>query len=97
LLKEAITDLDHIAVMFDPATPSHTPGLEAVRAAGPPLGLRITPIPVRSASDYDGAFATMVAQGAGALLVLSTPLFTAGGAAARRPGAKAQGAIAVRP
>ena len=54
LLKEAITGLEHVAVIFDPATPSHTPGLEAVRAAAPTLGLRITGVPVRSASESRG-------------------------------------------
>jgi ABC-type uncharacterized transport system substrate-binding protein len=78
LLKEAVPDLSRMAVIFDPATPSHGPGLKAVEAAGPSLGLRIQSLPVRSATEYDGAFSAMVRERADAVLVLSTPLFIAG-------------------
>ena len=60
LLKEAVPKLSRVAVMFDPATPSHGPGLKAVEAAGPILGLRIQPAPVRSANEYESAFSAMV-------------------------------------
>lgn len=78
LFKQAIPKLSRIAVIFDPATPSHTPGLKAVEAVGPSLGLTILPVPVRSASEYEGAFAVMVRDRAEGVLVLSTPLFIAG-------------------
>ena len=38
LLKEAVPGLSRVAVIFDPATPSHGPGLKAVEAAGPRWG-----------------------------------------------------------
>jgi putative tryptophan/tyrosine transport system substrate-binding protein len=38
-----------VAVIFDPATPSHGPALKAVSAAGPALGLQVQPAAVRSA------------------------------------------------
>ncbi len=78
LLKEAIAGLSRVAVVWDPATPSHGPGLKAVEVAGPALGLRIQPVAVRSATEYDGAFSAIVRERAGAVLVLSTPLFIAG-------------------
>jgi putative ABC transport system substrate-binding protein len=78
LFKDAVPGLARVAVMFDPATPSHGPGLRAVEAAGPLLGLRIQAVPVRSAAEYDGAFATMVRERADGVLVLSTPLYIAG-------------------
>jgi putative tryptophan/tyrosine transport system substrate-binding protein len=59
-------------------TTSHGPGLKAVEAAGPALGLRIQPVPVRSATENDNAFLAMGREHAGGLLVLSTPLFIAG-------------------
>src|SRR6266540_4220387 len=34
LLKEAVPGLSRVAVVWDPATPSHGPGLKAVEAAG---------------------------------------------------------------
>ena len=78
LLKEALPRLKRVAVVWDPATPSHGPGLKAVEAAGPSLGLRILSVPVPSASEYESAFSTMGRERADAVLVLSTPLFIAG-------------------
>ncbi len=56
LLKEAVPGLSRVAVIFDPATPSHGPGLKAVEVAGPTLGLRVQTVAVRNATEYDGAF-----------------------------------------
>ncbi len=78
LLKEAVPGISRVAVIFDPATPSHGPGLNAVKVAGPTLGLRVQSVPVRSATEYDSAFAAIVRERADAILVLSTPLFIAG-------------------
>jgi putative ABC transport system substrate-binding protein len=78
LFKQALPRLARVAVVWDPATPSHGPGLKAVEAAGPSLGLRILSVPVRSASEYESAFSTMVREHADGVLVLATPLFIAG-------------------
>jgi putative ABC transport system substrate-binding protein len=75
LLKAAISTLSRIAVIWDPATPSHTPGLKAVEAAGHKLGIRIQPLSVSDASQFEAAFAAAAKDHAQALLVLSTPLF----------------------
>jgi len=52
--------------------------LKAVEVAGPPLGLRIQPMAVRSATEFDSAFSVIVRERAGAVLVLNTPIFVAG-------------------
>jgi len=78
LLKEAVPGLSRVAVVFDPATPSHGPGLKTVEDAGPALGLRIQSVAVRSATEYDDAFSAIVRERADGVLVLSTPLFIAG-------------------
>jgi putative ABC transport system substrate-binding protein len=78
LFKEAIPGLSRIAVIFDPATPSHGPGLKAVEDAAPGLGLRIQSVSVRSATEYGDAFLAIVRERADGILVLSTPLFIAG-------------------
>src|SRR2546423_1284433 len=64
LLKEAIPGLSRVAIVWDPATPSHGPGLHAVEAAGRDLGLRLQTLAVRSATDYDSAFAAMTRESA---------------------------------
>jgi putative ABC transport system substrate-binding protein len=78
LLKEAIPGLSRLAVVWDPATPSHGPGLRAVEVAARTLGLRLQSLAVAGPSEYDGAFAAMTRENAEAVLVLSTPVYTAG-------------------
>ena len=78
LFKEAVPGISRVAVIFDPATPSHGPGLKAVKVAGSTLGLQVQSVAVRSATEYDSAFAAIVRERADAILVLSTPLFIAG-------------------
>jgi putative ABC transport system substrate-binding protein len=60
LFKKAAPTLQRVAVLFDPATPSHGPGLTAVEAAGSALGLQIQPGAAPAVSAYDVAFAAMV-------------------------------------
>jgi putative ABC transport system substrate-binding protein len=52
--------------------------LKAVQAAGPSLGLKILPLPVRTETEYESAFSAIVRERADGVLVLSTPLFIAG-------------------
>ncbi len=77
LLKDTVPGLMRIAVIFDPATPSHGPGLKAVEAAGSALGFQIQSLPVRNAAELDSAFAAMARERAGAVVVLLTPIFIA--------------------
>jgi len=77
LLKQAVPGLSRVAVIWDPATPSHGPGLKAVEVAGRALGFRLQPVAVRSATEFDSAFSAIVRERAGGLLVLSTPIFIA--------------------
>jgi putative tryptophan/tyrosine transport system substrate-binding protein len=77
LFKEALPSLRRLAVLFDPATPSHGPGLRASETAGPMLGLQIYPVAAASASDLDAAFENIVGNSADGVMVLSTPLFIA--------------------
>jgi putative ABC transport system substrate-binding protein len=78
LFKEIVPTLSRVAVIFDPATPSHGPSLKAADAAGPKLSLRIQPMPVRSATEYESAFSSIGRERVDGVLVLSTPLFIAG-------------------
>jgi putative ABC transport system substrate-binding protein len=78
LLKATIPGLTRVAVIWDPATPSHRPALKAVEDTGRAMGLRLQPLAVRSATEFDSAFSAIVREHAGALLVLSTPLFMGG-------------------
>jgi putative ABC transport system substrate-binding protein len=78
LLKEAVPGISRIAVIWDPATPSHGPGLRAIEVASPSLRLGVQSVPVRSAAEFERAFSAMARERANGVLVLSTPLFIAG-------------------
>jgi len=78
LLKATVPGLARVAVIWDPATPSHTPVLNAAETAGRALGLRIQALAVRSAAQFDDTFSAITREHAGAVLVLSTPLFMGG-------------------
>src|SRR4051812_6236566 len=56
LLMEAISRVSRIAVIWDPSTPSHQPGLRAVEGAARARGLRLQSLPVRGPAEYDSAF-----------------------------------------
>ena len=78
LLTEALPRVSRVAVIWDPATPSHGPGRQAVETAGAALRLQLQALGVRDASEYDAAFASINGDHADAVLILATPLYLAG-------------------
>jgi ABC-type uncharacterized transport system substrate-binding protein len=78
LLKGTVPGLTRVAVIWDPATPSHRPALKAVEDMGRAMRLRLQALAVRSTTEFDSAFSAIVKERAGAVLVLSTPLFMGG-------------------
>jgi putative ABC transport system substrate-binding protein len=75
LFKAAMPALSRLAVVYDLSTPSHVPGLAALELAGPKLNVKVQPVPVGAANEYEQAFAAMVRERADAALFLSTPLY----------------------
>jgi putative ABC transport system substrate-binding protein len=75
LLTDAIPGLLRVAVMWDPATPSHEPSRRAVEVAGAALKLQLKTLAVRAASEYEAAFAAISRDQADALVILPTPLY----------------------
>jgi putative tryptophan/tyrosine transport system substrate-binding protein len=88
-LKEAVPQATNVAVMWDPATgPSQ---LRAVEVAAATLRFTLTVLEIRLPSDFEPAFQSAVQKGAGALLMLSSPLIAGrtkllGGLAVPSPG-----------
>jgi putative tryptophan/tyrosine transport system substrate-binding protein len=62
IFREALPGAARIGVLFSPTVPSHVPTLRAVEAAGQRLALQAHLQPVRTAEDFDGAFAAMARQ-----------------------------------
>jgi putative ABC transport system substrate-binding protein len=77
LLKEAIPDVRRVAVLTHPATggPSYSLRMETVKSAARSLGLPLQILEVREPGDFDAAFAAMVKERAGALLLSGDAMF----------------------
>jgi ABC-type uncharacterized transport system substrate-binding protein len=73
LLKETVPSLSRVAVLWDPSTGSMQK--RAIEQTAKSLRVDLDIMEVRSVGDLDGAFARAGNQGAGGLLMLSSPLF----------------------
>jgi len=76
ILTEAVPHAKRIGVVWNPTTPSHAPAVRAIEGAGEKLRVQLVLVDVQAAEDFEGAFATMVREGAGGFLVVPSPLFT---------------------
>jgi len=74
LLKEAVPNLRRVAVLSNPRNPVQPLQLESVKSAARPLGLALQHLEVREPGDFDGAFAAMARERAGAYLNLGVAL-----------------------
>ena len=74
ILKEAVPQVTRIGILWNPTTPSHPRALTAVELAGEKLPVQLHTAPVRTADDFEAAFAAMTRERVGAFLSLSGPL-----------------------
>ncbi len=75
LLREVIPKLSHIAVLWNAASPLQVVAEAQTRAAAQVLRLKVLSLGVRNQEEIEAAFATMVRERPGALLVLADRLF----------------------
>ncbi len=71
LLKEVVPKVSRIAVLGNPGNPSYGPMLREAQVAGRSLGVQLQVLEARGLNEFDRAFAAMVKQRAGALLVFA--------------------------
>jgi putative ABC transport system substrate-binding protein len=76
LLTTVVPDAKRIAVVWDPNTPSHTPGLKAIQEAARALRVQLQAVGVRIGAELEGAFSVMARARAQAVLVLASADFT---------------------
>jgi len=74
LLKEIAPNLTRVAVMRDPANPSHAAQFGAMRAVAPALRVEIIPISVRDANEIERGVADFARTGNGGLIPTSSAL-----------------------
>ena len=75
LLRQLVPTANTIAVLVNPSSPGAEARLEDVRDAARLLGQQVRIVNARSEGDFEAAFAGLVQLGAGALIVVSDPLF----------------------
>jgi putative ABC transport system substrate-binding protein len=71
LLREMVPKLSHIAVLWNPDNPLHAGSLKETRAAAQVLGIKAQFLGVRVSGDLSVAFASILKERPGALLVLA--------------------------
>jgi putative ABC transport system substrate-binding protein len=76
LLKEAVPHASRVAILSNPANPSHSWELKEVEAAAPPLRLQLHRFDARRPEAFDRVFAAMVRERANGLLVLVDSMFS---------------------
>ncbi len=74
LLKETIPNLSRLAVLWHPAQPGAQLEAKETEVVAKALGVRLQVLEARSPSEIDSAFVAMTREGAGALLIGSSPL-----------------------
>jgi putative ABC transport system substrate-binding protein len=77
MIKESVPGVSRVAVLSNPANPSHGPALKDVEAAGRSLGLQLQTLEARVIDEIEKAFVAMRRARAGALLVQTDPMFDA--------------------
>jgi ABC-type uncharacterized transport system substrate-binding protein len=68
-LRAAVPEAARIAVLWNPAAPSHTPGLTALEEAARMLQVQLQPVVARSEAELEDAFAAMARAQAQAVVV----------------------------
>jgi len=76
LLKVAAPQVSRVAVLYNPGNPVHAgPALDEAREAARTLAVELLAVDVRQPSELARAFSALTAWRAGALLILSDPVF----------------------
>ena len=75
LLKEAVPKVRRVAVLSNPSNPAHPLAVSNVKSAARSLGLQLQVMEARESGGFDGVFAAMAKEHAGALLVVADAMF----------------------
>ncbi len=75
LLREAVPKARRVAILSNPANPSHALAITNVKAAAGSFGVQLQLLEAREPNEFDGAFAAMAKERVDALLVLPDGMF----------------------
>ena len=71
LLKDVAPNLRRVAILSNPANPAHALAIKNVELAAETLGVQLQPVEARGPDEFDGAFAAMVKERAGAVIIVA--------------------------
>ena len=75
LLKEIVPKLERVSILWNPSNPLNVGSERQARTAARELRIDVHSAAVRTAADFDGAFADIGAQRSGALIMLADRVF----------------------
>jgi putative ABC transport system substrate-binding protein len=75
LLREVVPKLSHIAVLWNPDNPFQAGSLKETKTAAQVLGIKVQLLGVRVSEEFPAAFAAILKERPGALLVLADRIF----------------------
>jgi putative ABC transport system substrate-binding protein len=78
LLKEAVPEAARVAILYNPVNPATAPALHGAQAAARAFSVQLQVLEVRTPNELGAAFSAMAKGRAGALLVVSDPVFATG-------------------
>jgi putative ABC transport system substrate-binding protein len=77
LLRETVPRLSHMAVLRNPANPTHHAFWREAQAAARTMGIRVSGIEFASPNDFEKDFATMVLERVDGVVILPDPMTSA--------------------
>jgi putative ABC transport system substrate-binding protein len=77
LLKDVAPQVASVAVLANPAAPRHRSDLEELETGARPLKVRLVTVEAKAPGEFGDAFSAMVAERAGALIILAGSMFFA--------------------
>jgi putative ABC transport system substrate-binding protein len=77
LLKEVAPKIRRVAVLSNPDSPARPLTISNIKVAAQSLGVQLLLVDARGPAEFDGAFAAIARERAGALLVVTDPAFSA--------------------
>jgi putative tryptophan/tyrosine transport system substrate-binding protein len=76
LLKEVLPSVSRVAVLWNPVASSSALRMRETEAAAPSLGIKLQPVEVREANDFERAFSALKRERADALFPLRSPFIS---------------------
>jgi putative ABC transport system substrate-binding protein len=76
LTKQAVPSAKRVGVLWNPATPMHSIGLAYLKSVAPQMRIKLVPVAVRKAEQFESAFSAFARSKVEAVMGLDDPFMT---------------------